>query len=84
MLPRERPVKCRKAVEITPSRKLPPRFFLHARRNDGGLSSLCARQGALTSWLKSDAHPARGSASRTARVSVVRSNLKEAVGKTLA
>jgi len=24
---------------------------------------MCARQGALTSWLKSNAHPARGSAS---------------------
>ncbi len=46
--------------------------------------SWCARQGALTSWLKSNAHPARGSASRTARVSVARPNPKEAVGKTLA
>ena len=44
----------------------------------------CARQGALTSWLKSNAHPARGSASRTARVPVVRRDLKEAVSKTLA
>jgi hypothetical protein len=44
----------------------------------------CARQGALTSWLKSNAHPARGSASRTARVSTARWNLKEAVSKTLA
>ncbi len=43
-----------------------------------------ARQGAVTGWLKSNAHPARGSASRTARVSVARPNLKEAVGKTLA
>jgi hypothetical protein len=45
---------------------------------------LCARQGALTSWLKSNAHPARGSASRTARVPVARRDLKEAVSKTLA
>ena len=44
---------------------------------------VCARQGALTSWLKSNAHPARGSASRTARVSVARPNLKEAVSKAL-
>jgi len=44
---------------------------------------VCARQGALTSWLKSNAHPARGSASRTARVSIVRWNPKEAAGKTL-
>ena len=59
---------------------------IRARRRGTAARSLClcARQGALTSWLKSDAHPARGSASRTARVSVVRSNLKEAVGKTLA
>jgi hypothetical protein len=44
---------------------------------------LCARQGALTSWLKSNAGPARGTASRTARVSIARWNLKEAVSKTL-
>jgi len=44
---------------------------------------MCARQSALTSWLKSNAHPARGSASRTARVSVARPNPKEAEGKTL-
>ena len=48
-----------------------------------GFLIVCARQGALTSWLKSNAHPARGSASRTARVSTVRWNLKEAVSKTL-
>jgi len=45
--------------------------------------SLCARQGALTGWLKSNAGPARGTASRTARVSIARWNLKEAAGKTL-
>ena len=44
---------------------------------------VCARQGVLTSWLESNAHPARGSASRTARVSTARWNLKEAVSKTL-
>jgi hypothetical protein len=37
----------------------------------------------MTSWLKSNAHPARGSASRTARVFTVRWNPKEAAGKTL-
>ena len=47
------------------------------------LFCLCARQGALTSWLKSNAGPARGTASRTARVSIARWNLKEADGKTL-
>ena len=36
-----------------------------------------------SSWLKSNAHPARGSASRTARVSAARRNLKEAVSKAL-
>ena len=44
---------------------------------------MCARQGALTSWLKSNAGPARGTVSRTARVSIARWNLKEAVSKTL-
>jgi hypothetical protein len=44
---------------------------------------LCARQGALTSWFESNADPARGTASRTARVSIARWNLKEAVSKTL-
>jgi hypothetical protein len=48
-----------------------------------GLFSLCARQGALTSWLKSNAGPARGTASRTARVSIARWNLKEGDGKAL-
>ena len=52
----------------------------HALR---GGSFLCARQGALTSWLKSNAGPARGTASRTARVSAARPNPKEAVSKTL-
>ncbi len=37
----------------------------------------------MTGWLKSNAHPARGSASRTARVSAARWNPKEAAGKTL-
>ena len=44
---------------------------------------LCARQGALTCWFKSNAGPARGTASRTARVSTARWNPKEAAGKTL-
>ena len=44
---------------------------------------VCARQGALTCWLKSNTGPARGTVSRTARVSIARWNLKEAAGKTL-
>ena len=44
---------------------------------------LCARQGALTGWLKSNTGPARGTVSRTARVSTARWDLKEAAGKTL-
>ena len=48
-----------------------------------GLSFWCVRPGALTCWLKSNAGPARGTASRTARGSIVRWNPKEAAGKTL-
>ena len=48
------------------------------------LSYLCARQGALTGGCKSPTHPARGSVSGTARVSIARWNLEEAAGKTLA
>ncbi len=45
---------------------------------------LCARQGALTKGCKSPTGLIGGTVSRTARVSVVRRNLKEAAGKTLA
>ena len=37
----------------------------------------------MTNWWKSNAGPARGTASRTARVSIARWNLKEADGKAL-
>ena len=50
----------------------------------GGVFVLCARQGAHAQGCKSPADPVRGTASRTARVSIVRWNLKEAAGKTLA
>ena len=43
----------------------------------------CARQGALTRRCKSSTHPARGSVSRTARVSIARWDPEEAGGKTL-
>jgi hypothetical protein len=49
-----------------------------------GLLSGCARQGALTWRWKSSTDPARGTVSRTARVSRVTANLKEAEGKALA
>ena len=42
---------------------------------------VCAGQGALTYWIKSNAHPVRGSVSRTARVSAARRNPKEAVSR---
>ena len=45
---------------------------------------MCARQGALTRRCKSSTDPARGTVSRTARVSIARRNLKEAAGKALA
>ncbi len=54
-----------------------------AEANPSASYPMCARQGAMTGWLKSNAHPARGSASRTARVSAARRNPKEAVSKTL-
>jgi hypothetical protein len=38
----------------------------------------------VTWRCKSSTHPARGSVSRTARVSIARWNLKEAEGKSLA
>ena len=44
----------------------------------------CARQGALTGRCKSFTSLTGGIVSRTARVSTVRWNLKEAAGKTLA
>ena len=47
-----------------------------------GLFISCARQGALTWRCESSTGPAVGTVSRTARVSVVRPNLKEAAGKT--
>lgn len=40
--------------------------------------------GWTTRWCKSTTGPVRGTVSRTARVSIVRWNLKEAAGKTLA
>ena len=44
---------------------------------------MCARQGAITKEWKSPMTPAGGIISQTARVSIVRWNLKEAAGKTL-
>gem|GEM_PF-6783129 len=44
----------------------------------------CARQGALARECKTPMTPAGGIMSRTARVSTVRWNLKEAEGETLA
>ena len=52
-------------------------------RFDGGFL-LCARQGALTWRCKSSTHPTGASVSRTARVPIVRWDLKEAEGKALA
>ena len=49
-----------------------------------GLFLRCARQGAPTWRWKSSTRPARGSVSRTARVSRVTANLEEAEGKALA
>jgi len=43
----------------------------------------CSRQGALTRECKSPTNPTGGIVSWTARVSIVRWNLKEATGKTL-
>ena len=45
---------------------------------------MCARQGVVTWGCKSPTGPAEGTVSRTARVSTVRWNLKEAAGKALA
>ena len=45
---------------------------------------LCARQGAFARECKTPMTPAGGIMSRTARVSTVRWNLKEAEGETLA
>jgi len=45
---------------------------------------LCARQGVPTWRCKSSTHPTGGSVSRTARVPIVRWDLKEAAGKALA
>jgi len=47
---------------------------------------MCARQGgaAFTKGCKSPADPVEGTAGDTARVSIVRWNLKEAAGKSLA
>ena len=45
---------------------------------------LCARQGAPTWGLKSLTGPTGGTVSRTARVPIVRWDLKEAAGKALA
>ena len=45
---------------------------------------MCARQGALARECKTPMTPAGGIMSRTARVAIVRWNLKEAEGKTLA
>jgi len=45
---------------------------------------LCARQGASIWRCKSSTGPTGGTVSRTARVSIVRWNLKEAAGKALA
>lgn len=45
---------------------------------------LCARQGAITCGWKSHIGLIGGTVSRTARVSIVRWNLKEAAGKALA
>ena len=44
----------------------------------------CSRQGALTRERKSPTNPTGGIVSWTARVSIVRWNLKEAAGKALA
>ncbi len=52
--------------------------------DNSGAFYWCARQGTLTWRWKSSMDPAAGTISRTARVSVVRLNLKEAAGKTLA
>ena len=48
------------------------------------LLSLCARQGAFTKEWKTPMTPAGGIISWTARVSIVRWDLKEAADKTLA
>jgi len=61
-----------------------PRYIKLCRLMTYRAFSLCARQGTLTWRCKSSMDPTAGTISRTARVSVVRLNLKEAAGKTLA
>ncbi len=48
------------------------------------LFHLCARHDKITWRCNSFTDPARGTVSRTARVSIARWNLKEAAGKALA
>ncbi len=65
-------------------RGVPVELSVWGGTSSSRLFSVCARQGALTWRCKSSTGPAVETVSRTARVSIVRWNLKEAAGKSLA
>ena len=75
-------------VEIAARSRLPRRFFIGAPGMARSAVNWCCsepRGGVRMTWRwKSSIDPTRGTISRSARVSIVRWNLKEAAGKTRA